>query len=243
MRAVCAEEAQPVPTRGTDRGMDKTSKDQYGRKKWNLEAYEDEARRGTKRKDVSDEAKKAAASYDESVLQHRANLIDQSVLAVNKHTLISGENNTSAVYGKNKRFGFSCPVCDLSFRDTLALVDHINSPQHANNAQRIARQAGQGGSEVATVDGITRATPQEVSMTIERLVAAAVRERTKSSELESIHERIKKRQEFMERLSAKRRKKRQLKKRKVSEGTSGGGGGDDEIMQLMGFGGFKTTKS
>lgn len=221
--------------------MEKTSADQYGRKKWNLEAYENEVKRGQKRPDASNEAKAAAVTYNEaSALQHRASILDKSVQAVSQHTLISGENNTSATYGKNKRFGFICPICDLSFRDTLALVDHINSPQHARNAQRIARLAGQSDTDNEISFGVKHATPEEVAMTVETLVAKTMKDRLKSTDLGSIQERIKKRQAFIEQRATKRREKRREKRQKLDNSNMGE---DDQIKNLMGFGGFGSTKT
>ncbi|KAF3992440.1 hypothetical protein FT663_00720 [Candidozyma haemuli var. vulneris] len=212
--------------------MDKTSTDQYGRKSWNVEAYEAEAKKGQQKKGPSEEAKAAASRLAASGhLQQRAELLNESITSVKKRTLIAD----SALSGR-KRFGFTCPICDLSFRDTLALVDHINSPQHARKAQELARIAGtEGTGEVS--NGIRHATPEEVSQTIELLVAKKLRENAASKTMESMQERVRKRAAFMEKRSSRRKEKRQKKKggQEVAEEES-------EMAKTMGFGGFGSTK-
>lgn len=210
---------------------EKTSKDQYGRKSWNVEAYEKEARKGNRKPEVSEAAKAAAQKLGSNHLQHRSNLFSESVALVKKRTLIAD----SAAVGR-KRFGFVCPICDLSFRDTLALVDHINSPQHARKAQELARESGtEDSGEV--LNGIRHATPAEVSQTIESLVAQRLRERAASKSVESIQERVRKRAEFMEKRSERRREKRKRRK-----GNLEFEGDESEMAQVMGFGGFGSTK-
>lgn len=212
---------------------DKTSKDQYGRKTWNVEAYEAEAKR-QKRNEASELAKAAALRLGQDHLQHRAELLSELIAQVKKRTLIADPESN---FGR-KRFGFTCPVCDLSFRDTLALVDHINSPQHARKARELAKLSGSGeGDEI--VNEIRHATPEEVSQTIEALVAKKLRDRAASSAVDSIQERVRKRAEFMKKRATKRREKRLKKK----EGQNGREGEENsEMARAMGFEQFGSTK-
>lgn len=207
-------------------GMEKTSKDQYGRKLWNVEAYEAEAKKG-KKQDVSEEAKAAAQRLGSDRLKHRADLFQETVSLVKKRTLIADPASG------RKQFGFVCPICDLSFRDTLALVDHINLPQHIKKAQDLARAEG---SEVEEVSGGFRhASPEEVAQTIETLVSQKLREAAASKGRESMQERVKKRAAFMERRADRKREKR--KRRKMGSEME-----DSEMARTMGFGGFGSTK-
>lgn len=218
---------------------DKHSTDQYGRKTWNAEAYAEEGRRGKKESGPSQKALHSVKSLnDHSYLQHRTDLLKESVLAVSKHTLVNSESNATTTYGKNKRFGFFCPVCDLSFRDTLALVDHVNSPQHAKKAQSLAEKSGTThGGDIA---GVKSASAEEVASTIEELVKQLLRAKASNKEVVSLQERIKMRQEFEARKLAARREKRKrqkLAKKVVMEVEH------SEIADVMGFGGFGSTKA
>lgn len=211
---------------------DKVSTDQYGRKTWNVEAYAEDAKKGKTEQNTPDEV--AASLRDKSYLQHRTQLLDQSVLAVNTHTLINSESSTST-FGKNKRFGFFCPVCDLSFRDTLALIDHINSPQHVQNARRIAKAAGSAVEEEVLDSGVKRATPEEVAKTIEDLVAQLLRAKAATG-ADSLQERIRKRQAFEAKKLARKREKKKRQKSIVEEAE------ESDVQKLMGIQGFGSTK-
>lgn len=195
---------------------EKVSQDQYGRKTWNVDAYAEEAKRSKNGKAAPSD--KALASIrdlkDQTYLQHRTNLLNDSVLAVNKHTLISSEANVNSTFGKNKRFGFFCPVCDLSFRDTLALVDHFNSSQHAKNAQTLARKSGASEYEGEDIGGVKKASAEDVALTIEDLVKQLLRAKAANDKLGSIQERIIKRQAFEAKKQADRRERRKKQKMK-----------------------------
>lgn len=197
-----------------------SSTDQYGRKTWDVDEYA--AKAGKK-----EEQKPNVALKNSSVLQQRAHLIDLAVLAVGTHTLVS--SSTTATHGRNKRFGFFCPLCDLSFRDTLALVDHFNSLQHARNVLKAA--GGTAGGELE--NGVRRASAKEVSDMLEQLVRALVKARAASSGAASLHERVAKRQQF-EQARAKRRQAKRERKVEAEPET--------DIGLAMGFEGFGTTK-
>ncbi|OVF06562.1 putative U4/U6-U5 snRNP complex subunit [Clavispora lusitaniae] len=219
---------------------EKVSTDQYGRKTWNVDLYAEEAKNKNKRKEPSKESILAVEGLkSESYNEHRAQLIESSVSAVQKHTLINAEADPTATYGKNKRFGFFCPICDLSFRDTLALVDHINSPQHSKRAKALASASG-ASDENEDIGGVKRASAQEVAEKIEELVKKSIRNRSSDRNLGSIQERIQKRQEFEENKLRKRREKK-LRKRsnkvEISDEV-----GNSELQNAMGFQGFGTTK-
>lgn len=221
---------------------EKTSTDQYGRKTWNLDLYAQEAKKKNIQQPSQDSVLAAQSIKDGTYDQHRANLIEHSVLAVQKHTLISAEGDRTTTYGKNKRFGFFCPICDLSFRDTLALVDHVNSPQHAKKARSLVSSDTSG--DKGDIGGVKHASAAEVAEKIEELVKELLRKRVGSKEPGSIHERIQKRQQFEEN---KRRKRKDRKSRKSTVDHEGDRDGDndsdnDELQNMMGFQGFGSTK-
>lgn len=214
---------------------DKTSTDQYGRKTWDLAAYEAEAK---SRKDLKAALAQALQAQNalrkKDLLAQRADLLNLSVLAINKHTLISTEaSGSSSVYGRNKRFGFACPVCDLSFRDTLALVDHFNSPQHIANLRKISGDSG-GGEELE--NGIKRASLEQVAQTLDSLVAKKLRQELGTLTM-LLKDRIERRQAFEESRAKRRRNRKE--QRLLSSAVAAP---DSEIALLMGFGDFGTTK-
>lgn len=211
---------------------EKTSVDQYGRKQWNLEAYENEVSR-KRPLDASDDVSGAKLVKNMSVVQQRQNLYEQSVLAVKAQTLVSAEIGSSlTTYGKNKRFGFFCPLCDLSFRDTLALVDHLNLLQHAKKAALIGdSQVGEG---ELLAEGVRRATVDQVAQTIEELVKQLLQQKIASGKAESLQNRVRKREEFEAERERIRKEKRSEALRKPHESS--------EMGSIMGIEGFGTTK-
>ena len=79
---------------------------------------------------------------------------------------------------KNKRFGFFCPICDVSFRDNLLLIDHLNSPQHVSKAKLMNLGIDNNSAEQELLEnGIRRASLQEVVLTMERLIAKSINEK------------------------------------------------------------------
>lgn len=224
---------------------DRTSTDQYGRKQWDVEAYAEEAKKATPqtRGQPIDEALARKLKL-QTFLQHRAELLDQSLGAVGKHTLIGAESGaTSLTYGKNKRFGFTCPTCDLSFRDTLALVDHFNSPQHVKNLRQLLGDSAGTGEELE--DGVKRASQAQVIATLEDLVKKLLRAKAAAGSTTGLalglQERVQRRLEFEQR-KTKRKQERRKKKRIHGLGVDADTDPETEIGKLMGFEGFGSTK-
>lgn len=213
----------------------KKSIDQYGRTQWNLEAYAKEAKGKRNNKIVNEASQEElidsnrAASY----LEHRSKALDELVSSVKEHSIINPFNTDTR--GKSKRFGFVCQICDLSFRDTMALIDHINSPQHLSRVQDSLQKEGGAGDVLE--DGVRRATFTEVQRRLEKLVMDANRVETQR---EDINERIKRRQAFEMKKREMRRKRRQKRKEKLT--------GAHEIqdnldlVKAMGFGLFGSLK-
>lgn len=211
----------------------KVSVDQYGRRTWDAEQYKKEAGK----KQQPDEIKSSKLTITDkptSFLHHRDKLLNESINSINKHTLINPLN--IATHGKNKRFGFFCPVCDMSFRDNLALIDHVNSPQHVSKSRALTKGVE---DDTEMLDGgIRRATMEEVVATMESLVAALMKKKLTGT---TLNQRIEKRAEFeLKRQQARELKKRKqrLKRQKVEEAKEEG----DEFAAIMGFSGFKSTK-
>lgn len=216
---------------------EKTSIDQYGRKQWNIEAYEKEAGRKKRPLETNDsESSTLKLVKNASVLEQRQNIFEQSVLAVKSHTLIGADTgSTLTTYGKNKRFGFFCPICDLSFRDTLALVDHINLPQHGKKVAELG--GGQVGEGELLEQGVRRATKEQVAQTLDELVKRSWRQKVDNGGVEGLQERVRKREQFEAEKAKLRLQKKQaaaMKKKDEVEQTN--------LGKIMGIEDFGTTK-
>ena len=250
-------------------GQEKTTIDQYGRKKWNIELYAQEARdKKRKRGNDDDEVEfKLRDDSSQAYVKHRDELLKTSLNAVKTYNLINPDKAELSVFGSRKRFGFFCPICDLSFRDNLALIDHFNSPQHANkvilkqageNNNTIGDENGDGESAILKLhqemldSGVRRATLNEVVATMEKLIQQSVVAKSKDVPNKApFAERVKRRREFEEkkrlRLSEKRilrkhqrreRRQREEELARVRCSTTA----DTEMNQMMGFSTFGSTK-
>lgn len=149
--------------------------------------------------------KKWHAPVDTSALDNttsRASRLDVSSM-VGKTTLVPAG---SAVGKRGRGAGFYCPDCDLTFKDNVQLVEHLNSKQHL-----IA--TGQN-------DSVAVASVEDVMERLDMLVA---RKRQKEEEARregngvNLAERLRIREEVDEVEREERRKKRQEKRRLARE--------------------------
>lgn len=143
----------------------------------------------------------------------RAHRLDVSQL-IGKTTLVP----LGAATGKRgKGAGFYCEACDLTFKDNVQFVDHLNSRQHL-----VA--TGQSGE-------VRRAGVEEVR---ERLAWLGRRRREEEEERGreglGLRERLEGRRGEMEREREERRERRR-EKRRMGKGGGGGGGmeGEQEV--------------
>ncbi|KAI9674173.1 MAG: U4/U6.U5 snRNP associated protein [Caeruleum heppii] len=248
----------PNPTSDSSKPSASTSNDTSFRRTWDVAAYAQKASdREAHDREIGKaryEAKLAGKKWHDppkaSVLDgptvdttSRASRLDVAA-QVGKTVMLTGA--MASTTGKRGRgAGFYCGDCDLTFKDNLQWVEHLNSKQHL-----VA--TGQSGE-------VRRATVEEVR---ERLrVLGEERRRRLVEEREGVEglrggleERLKRREVEGEReREERRRKRREVRERKkdvkVEEGGDGVGGlgegaeeeGDD-MARMMGFGGFGTTK-
>jgi U4/U6.U5 tri-snRNP component SNU23 len=182
------------------------------RKTWDREEYtkkaaDEEAKRkaeGKARYEAKLLGKKYHAPVDLSTLEAttaRNQRLDVASM-VGKTTIVPA----GASMGKRGAgAGFYCKDCDLTFKDNLQLVEHLNSKQHL-----IA--TGQSGE-------VKRATVEEVRM---RLRALAHRKRVRDEEERKawqldLGERLKEREEQDAKEREEKRRKRNEKRRKVKQ--------------------------
>lgn len=227
----------------------KKSIDQYGRQTWNVDLYAQEAREKKKTTETASSQYIIDKDTDDSKthIKQRNTLLEQSLNAVQKFNLINPDKATSSTFGAKKRYGFVCPVCDLSFRDNLALIDHFNSPQHVSKVFQQNKYTEDSSQTELLDGGIRRATLKEVVTMMESLVAKRLKEKSlQPGEGPSFTERVEMRKQFEEdkkrRRSEKRKLQRHRKKRRVESETDDKEVNSD-IQDLMGFKGFGSTKA
>ncbi|PYH92676.1 hypothetical protein BO71DRAFT_400366 [Aspergillus ellipticus CBS 707.79] len=189
------------------------SSDTAFRKQWDREEYAKKAAdEEAKRKEESKAryeakllGKKWHAPVDYSTLEattSRSSRLDVASM-VGKTTIVTSGN---AVGKRGKGAGFYCSDCDLTFKDNLQLVEHLNSKQHL-----IA--TGQSGE-------VTRANVEDVR---QRLRMLAHRKRVREEEERrawqlDLGERLKEREEVEAKEREEKRRKRNEKRRKGGEG-------------------------
>ncbi|KAL9634373.1 MAG: hypothetical protein Q9164_004124 [Protoblastenia rupestris] len=120
---------------------------------------------------------------------------------VGKTTLVPA----GAATGKRgKGAGFYCQECDLTFKDNLQFVEHLNSRQHLVNT-------GQTGE-------VRRATLEEVKERLEWLARKRREEREGVGDVVELGKRLEVRKELDERDREEKRQRRREKRRKTDGG-------------------------
>ncbi|KAI9809218.1 MAG: hypothetical protein M1825_002509 [Sarcosagium campestre] len=238
-----------------------TATNDAARRTWDRDAYAEKAavREAAEREEgkARYEAKMAGKKYyapgpnaaDQQLTDARASRLDVAA-HVGRVQIISGAQ--AAVGKRGRGAGFYCDACDLTFKDNLQWVEHLNSRQHL----------------VATGESgeVKRATLEEVR---QRLVwLKQKRDEEARDTREDLGERLRLREEEDAREREERRERRREKRRKAAAGAGNGvaadpvpvdgpgqvGGDDDgddgqaqtdeadEMAAMMGFGGFGSTK-
>lgn len=183
----------------------KTSVDQYGRKTWDVEAYAEEARlKRQKRGDAANEE-----SLESIAGLERDQLIESLLSAVQDYSIISSDANRYKV-------GFECPICQLLFRDNMALVDHFNLPQHLSKVEHNDKGSG-------------KSTLAQVTEMLEKLIKE---KHQKEARNPSFQERVDRRIAFEHKMRERRRRKKRSPKNEEL--------GPDQIdmKKVLGFSSF-----
>jgi U4/U6.U5 tri-snRNP component SNU23 len=132
---------------------------------------------------------------------------------VGKTTMVAAG---SAVGKRGKGAGFYCEDCDLTFKDNLQFVDHLNSRQHLN-------AVGQSGE-------VKRATLQDVKDRLAWLKRKMEEER-KEADIVDLRERLERRRAEEETEKERKKRVRREKRRK----TEGGVGVKEEMVEGNGI--------
>ncbi|KAI6783431.1 U4/U6.U5 small nuclear ribonucleoprotein component snu23 [Emericellopsis cladophorae] len=217
------------------------------RKNYDLEEYtakaaDREAAEKEERK-ARYEAKLAGKKYhkpltgDEQYATARRTIIDLES-QVGKTQLVPA----GAGVGKRGRgAGFYCEACDLTFKDNLQWVEHLNTTQHlANTGQKTEVKRATVEEVKARIDYRVRKLEE-----LEREKATSLQERLQMREEEAEHEAEEKRAKRREAAEKKRVEREQAAKVKTEYDEDlriEGEHDEEDMMAAMGITGFGTSK-
>ncbi|KAI9882966.1 MAG: hypothetical protein M1823_005284 [Watsoniomyces obsoletus] len=161
----------------------------------------------------------SSSSTQDNLIDARTSRLDVSSSVGKVHILTGIQATLTGRRGRGA--GFYCESCDLTFKDNLQWVDHLNSKQHLVNT---------GNGNLAEVK---RATLEEVRQRLRFLKERKEREEKERKLLEGeggtgilLEERLKGRHEEMEKERERRREKRRERRRKNGNNGNGDGDGD-----------------
>ncbi|KAG1438097.1 hypothetical protein G6F56_012789 [Rhizopus delemar] len=125
-----------------------------------------------------------------------------------------------------KQPGFYCKDCDITIKDSVTYIDHLNGRKHLANA------------------GISRKTEKAgVNDVKERLAALKRKRENPEQEQYDLDERLSSlKQQEEEEKKKRREKKKQKKEQKKEEKTPAEEEAEDEMAKMMGFSGFGSSK-
>ena len=217
------------------------------RKTWDLDEYAEKAkkREAAEREEAKAryEAKLAGKKYykpltgDETYTTARRTVLDLSA-QVGKTQLVPA----GAGVGKRGRgAGFYCDACDLTFKDNIQFVEHLNTTQHLLNTGQTSE--------------VKRATAEEVHKRIEYYIqklddeakekATSLEDRLQLRGEEMEKEQEEKRQKRRDELGKRRQEKEDAAKVKTEYGEDvrvEGEHDEDDMMAAMGITGFGSSK-
>ena len=143
---------------------------------------------------------RASTPPDAKETESRASRLDVAA-NVGKTLLVPA----GAAVGKRGRgAGFYCENCDLTFKDNIQWVEHLNSPQHLS-------ATGQSGE-------VKRATLEEVKERLQWLARKKTEEKEANSTVIDLDKRLGARKEHDEAEREEKRRKRREKRRKTEGG-------------------------
>ncbi|KAI1746826.1 hypothetical protein F4782DRAFT_523224 [Xylaria castorea] len=217
------------------------------RRSYNLDEYAEKARvrEGAEREEAKAryEAKLAGKKYykpttgDETHTSARRGMIDLEA-NVGKTMLVPA----GAGQGKRGRgAGFYCDACDLTFKDNIQWVEHINSMQHLRNIGETGEVKKASAEDVRRrIDEVWERLQEQ-----KRDATTTLKERLEIRAEEEAEEKEARRLKRQEDLARKRAEKEATEKVKVEYGDDvrvEGEHDEDDMMAAMGITGFGTSK-
>lgn len=105
----------------------------FGRRTWNREDYINNNFKKDHLSELTDlqlqQLKSKYTSYD--------NLLKENMNNLNKKILTT----QTSTFKKGKQFGFYCELCDITYKDTLQFIDHLNSKPHLIKFENVFGEA------------------------------------------------------------------------------------------------------
>ncbi|CAI4057521.1 U4/U6-U5 snRNP complex subunit SNU23 SKDI_04G1480 [Saccharomyces kudriavzevii IFO 1802] len=102
----------------------------FGRRTWDREEYAEKARSGYDDQSLKTTLTPTELQALKSKYINYDQLIKGSLKDLNKRKLTTNADSLSS-FKRGKKFGFYCDVCNLTFKDTLQYIDHLNHKLHA----------------------------------------------------------------------------------------------------------------
>lgn len=174
---------------------------------------------------------------EESLTSARRQVLDLSA-HVGKTQLVAAG---AGVGRRGRGAGFYCEACDLTFKDNIQWVEHINSMQHV-------RAIGQSGEVRAATAGDVRARIDEVweaRLALEREKVTSLQDRIKIHEEDEVKEREERRKKRKAAEERRRAEREEAESKKMDYGEDvriEGEHDEDDMMAAMGFSNFGAAK-
>ncbi|TFK54119.1 hypothetical protein OE88DRAFT_1625486 [Heliocybe sulcata] len=204
------------------------------RKKWDKEEYAEKARkRDQEEKERMQENEERTKQGKRPRKGHKQDLPKPTELMKQRETPLDLDKNlgkTMVVQNSSGRGpgvpGFYCEACKRTYKDSSAYLDHINGRAHLRALGQTTR--------------IARSTVEQVRARI-----AYLREKTKeasSAKSFDFEQRLAQVREKEEAIRAEKKAQKKAEKEKARVELAQETAADDDMMKMMGFGGFGTSK-
>lgn len=192
-----------------------TDKGDFGRRTWDREEY---AKLAQERWEAEKEKKTKGLTQAEDHVPISRDSLNFSA-NLNKRQVVTGE----IVRTRGKAFGFYCEVCDLTFKDNLKFVDHLNSKPHLIRSGELNKDIH------VTIEQVK----ERYDLLCKKLDASMG-----DQEKYDIKDRIEKRRKFEEEQKLLRKAKKQQKREEQTSTLDT----KDPMAAMLGFSGFGSTK-
>ncbi|CEP12502.1 hypothetical protein [Parasitella parasitica] len=207
------------------------AKDTDFRRTWNKEEYAAKAKARENRDrlaEKNDERKKLGLPPLKPRREFEDNSSKEALKAREEKVDIEanvGKIQVVQAADSRKQPGFYCKACDITIKDSVTWIDHLNGRKHLNN--------------IGVSSKVEKADLNSVK---ERLAMLKRKKENPQKEEYNLDDRLAaiKQQEDEERQKRRERKKQKKDHKKKS---SANDDGDDEMAKMMGFSGFGSSKS
>ncbi|KAL8303120.1 hypothetical protein RB597_005257 [Gaeumannomyces tritici] len=190
------------------------------------------------------EAKLAGKKYhkpltgDEEYTSARSDVMDFSAQVGRTQLVAAG-----AGQGKRGRgAGFYCEACDLTFKDNIQMLEHINTPQHQiATGRKMEVQAASAEDVHARIEALWRRQEERRKQQVYKLDERL--EVRKEEEEREREEKRRKRRELADRKKAEKEAAAQVKPEYGEDVRIEGEHEEDDMMAMMGISGFGSSKA